>query len=317
MRMFGALAALLFVAFQAPPQPAAAPLVDHHQHLFSPASTRITKLEPLDAADLISYLDAAGIRRATVLSVAYTFASPNRGPVDNEYQLVREENDWTSRQVARFPDRLRGFCGVNPLKDYALDEIARCAKDVGLRTGLKLHFGNSDVQLDNPEHVRRLHRVFRAANDRRMAIVVHLHANISQRRPYGAREVRVFLNELLPAAPDVVVQIAHLAGGGPLDDEGAEEALSVFVDAVANRDPRMAHVYFDVSGIAGLGNWSEHLDHVAARLRQLGLPRVLFGCDGARGGNLAPRECWAAFRQLPLSDAEFGVIGENVAPYMK
>jgi hypothetical protein len=60
---------------------------------------------------------------------------------------------------------------------------------------------------------------FRAANDRRMAIVVHLHANISQRRPYGAREARVL--------------------------------------------------------------------------------------------------CWAAFRQLPLSDAEFRVIGENVAPYMK
>jgi hypothetical protein len=43
-------------------------------------------------------------------------------------------------------DRLRGFCGVNPLRDYALDELARCAEQPGLRHvahGLKLHFGNS------------------------------------------------------------------------------------------------------------------------------------------------------------------------------
>jgi hypothetical protein len=33
-------------------------------------------------------------------------------------------------------------------------------------------------------------------------------------RPYGAKQARTFLNEVLSAAPDVPVQIAHLAGGG-------------------------------------------------------------------------------------------------------
>src|SRR5262249_30624794 len=109
------------------------PSVDHHQHLYSVEITRSSRIEPLDAADLIAYLDAAGIRRAAVLSVAYQFGNPNRPVAENEYAQVRAENDWTSRQIARFPDRLRGLCGVNPLKDYALPELDRCAADPFLR----------------------------------------------------------------------------------------------------------------------------------------------------------------------------------------
>lgn len=82
---------------------------------------------------------------------------------------MRAENDWTAAQVAAHPDRLVGFCGVNPLKPYAMEEIERCAKDHYLRTGLKLHFGNSDVQLDVPEQVAQLKRVFASANAHHMA----------------------------------------------------------------------------------------------------------------------------------------------------
>jgi predicted TIM-barrel fold metal-dependent hydrolase len=162
---------------------------------------------------LIKLLDQAGIRRAALFSIAYQFGNPNRPPIANEYEQVQAENDRVSREVARYPDRLRGFCGVNPLKDYALAEIARCAKDPQMRFGLKLHFGNSDVQLEEPRHVARLREVFRAANDARMAIVMHVRSTISQRRPYGATQARALLTEVLPSAPDVPIQIAHLAGG--------------------------------------------------------------------------------------------------------
>jgi hypothetical protein len=106
------------------------PLVDHHQHLFSLETSGLSKFERLDAAGLVAYLDAAGIQRATVLSVAYQFGNPNRPAVNDEYAQVKAENDWTSQQVARFPDRLRGLCGFNPLKDYALAELDRCERPV-------------------------------------------------------------------------------------------------------------------------------------------------------------------------------------------
>jgi hypothetical protein len=104
--------------------------VDHHQHLFSQAVAGLSPgLEPVTAADLISLLDAAGIRQAVVFSQAYQFGNPNRPPVANEYEHIKAENDGNSQQVARFPNRLRAFCAVNPMKDYALDELARCSKD--------------------------------------------------------------------------------------------------------------------------------------------------------------------------------------------
>jgi uncharacterized protein len=294
------------------------PSIDHHQHLFSPATAALAPgLETVSADDLVKLLDLAGIRRAVVLSTAYQFGNPNRPAVVDEYAKVKAENDWTSREVARFPDRLRGFCGVNPLKAYALEELTRCAKDPQLHFGLKLHFGNSDVDLDNAQHVARIREVFQAANTNQMAIVVHMRSSVTRQRPYGATQAQVFLDRVLPAAPDVPIQIAHLAGAGGYDDPAIDEALGVFVEAIAKDDTRMAHVYFDASGVTGLGQWADKINVVATRIRQLGVQRVLYGSDGAAGENLRPREAWAAFRKLPLSDEEFATIASNVAPYMR
>jgi uncharacterized protein len=127
----------------------------------------------------------------------------------------------------------------------------------------------------------------------------------------------VFLTELLPTAADMPIQIAHLAGAGGFDDPLVDQALGVFVGAIAKADTRMRRVYFDVSGVAGIGNWEERADAIASRIRELGVARILYGSDGAGRGNLAPREAWAAFRKLPLSEAEFQTIQNNIAPYMK
>jgi hypothetical protein len=56
---------------------------------------------------------------------------------------------------------------------------------------------------------------------------------------------------------------------------------------------------------------------IAARIREIGVDRIVYGSDGAAGGNLAPREAWATFRQLPLTEAEFKAIANNIAPYMR
>src|SRR5437899_12573529 len=102
MRMLSTLF-LMFAAGAASAQP----LVDHHQHLFHPDATGLApESGTVTASELVAYLDAAGIRRAVVLSVAYMFANPNRPAVPDEYTNVRAENDWTSAQGARLPDRM-------------------------------------------------------------------------------------------------------------------------------------------------------------------------------------------------------------------
>jgi predicted TIM-barrel fold metal-dependent hydrolase len=271
----------------------------------------------ITAKDLIALLDQAGIKRAVVLSTAYIFEQPSR-KIERAAEGVRADNDWTSQQVAQFPGRLIGFCGINPLKDYALDEIARCAKDPNLRTGLKLHFGNSTVDYHNPQHIEQLKRVFAAANAHRMAIVSHMRASLTAKLRYGREEAAIFLNEVLPAAPDVVIQIAHLAGAGAPGDTAADQALDVFIEAIANGDPRATRLYFDASGVWPTAKTTaEEAAMIAGRIRQLGVPRILYGSDAATAGNLTPREGWAAFRKLPLTDAEFRTIASNVPPYLR
>jgi uncharacterized protein len=292
------------------------PRADWHQHLLSPAVAHIVgQPKPFLARDLIAEMDAAGIRQAVVLSMAYQFGNPYRPPVKDEYKQVKAENDWTSAQVGQFPGRLFVFCGVNPLRDYAVSEIERCSHDPNLRIGLKLHFGNSDVNLDNPEHVRKLQEVFRAADAHRMAIVVHLHPNFDHHRPYGKKEAQIFLTQVLPTAPHSPVQIAHLAGSGGFDDPATDSALSVFLEAIANHDARVSHLYFDISGVAGLGDWRNKKELIASRIRQAGVHRILFGSDGAWTG-FTPLRAVKAFDELPLTREEFHVIDTNVAPYM-
>lgn len=298
------------------------PIADHHQHLFGPGIARLlsTREKPfpgIDAPTLVRLLDEAGMRRAVVLSVAYLYGSPSRN-FRNEIERVREENDWTAAQAARYPDRLVAFCGINPLRDYALAEIERCASDPRFGKGLKLHFGNSDVQLEDPAHVEQLRKVFALANARGMALVIHLRASISKQRPYGAAQARTFIEQLLPMAPDVTVQVAHLAGTGPgFEDPAAHEVLGVLAEAVERRDPRARNLYFDVASIAHPSNRRETNELIARRIRQVGTERILYGTDAAVGDGLAPRQSWAAFRDLPLTRDEIDRIAHNVAPYLR
>jgi len=259
------------------------------------------------AEQLIAQLDEAGIQRGAVLSAAYWFGSPFMPKAEgDEAANVRAENDWTVREVARFPTRLVAFCSFNPLKDYALEELDRCTKLPQVK-GLKLHFANSDVDVENPQHLEKVRRVFAAANERRLAIVAHLWTGES----YGRKEAEIFLSQILPAAPDITVQIAHFAGGGP---GYTDEALEVFAEAIAAGDPRTKNLYFDVATVAD-GQSDEVLQTFAQRIRQVGLHRVLYGTDAAPP---TARQSWRNFRTtVPLSDDELRTIAGNVAPYLR
>jgi predicted TIM-barrel fold metal-dependent hydrolase len=126
----------------------------------------------------------------------------------------------------------------------------------------------------------------------------------------------VFLNELLPAAPDVPVQIAHLAGAGGYGSV-TDSALSVFTDAVARHDPRIKNVWIDATAVVRPGMSAGELAQIAARIRQLGVERVLYGSDAAANPLAYPKAGWEAFHRLPLTEAEFEVIANTIAPYMR
>jgi hypothetical protein len=151
-----------------------------------------------------------------------------------------------------------------------------------------------------------------------MAIVIHMRASISKKRPYGAAQARIFLEQLLPLAPNIDVQVAHLAGTGPgYDDPPSDAVMAVLAEAVERHDPRTRRLWFDVATCVDQDISPAHAALVAKRIRQVGVKRILYGSDAAVGTNLRPRESWAAFSRLPLTAAEFDRIAKNVAPYLR
>ncbi len=298
------------------------PVADHHQHLFSAKmladlNTPADGPKPILASDVVALMDLAGIRRAAVLSVAYQYGSPKR-KVEDEYAKVKAQNDWNGAQAALYPDRLQSVCGVNPLKEYALEEVARCAADPRQARMIKLHFGNSDVQVGDPVHLEKMQQFFRTANKHGMGLLIHMRASFSLKRPYGAPQARIFLEQLMPLVPDVPVQLAHMAGAGPgYDDPPSDEAMAVMAQAMGKGDPRTGKLWFDVASVADRHISPANAAKLVMRLRTAGFDRVLYGTDAATGDNLRPFDSWAAFRKLPLTEAELAKIAGNVAPYLK
>ena len=296
------------------------PIADHHQHLFSPDLAAVLAqsnpaFRTLTAREVIANLDSAGIQKGLILGTGYLYGSPSRNFPD-EYARVRAENDWDAQQASQYPGRLMAFCGFNPLKDYALEELERCSRDPRLNRGIKMHFGNSAVQLEKPEHLQQLATVFRAANAHHMAMVIHMRASLSRKLPYGPQQAQIFLDSLLPLAPDVVVQIAHLAGTGPgYDDPPADSVMAVLAEAVQRGDARTRNLWFDVATSVDSATTPAQAALVVKRIRQVGVRRILYGSDAAVAGNPKPKQLWAAFRRIPLTEEEFAQIARNVAPY--
>jgi predicted TIM-barrel fold metal-dependent hydrolase len=265
----------------APPAAAApAPRVDYHQHLVSPRFAPVVRRPARDARALLAELDSAGVEKAVVLSVGYSFADERKQLPDPD-RLTREENDWTSAQVAGAGGRLIGFCSANPLRPAALAELERCLGLAGMR-GVKLHFGNGGVTLRDPAHAARLVQVFALAERRGSPVLVHMRARGGQN--FGAEDARLFLDRLVAAAPSIEVVVAHFGGAGPGYPAQADSVMAVFGAAAERGDPRMRGVHFDVATAVTGETSPETAALVARRVRQVGPAACCTGPTSPRPG---------------------------------
>lgn len=283
-----------------------APRVDYHQHLVSPAFAPIVKLPERDGQALLRELDAAGIQRAIVLSVGYSFADERKALPDPD-ALTRAENDWTSAEVARSGGRLIGFCSANLLRADALREIERCLGLPGM-IGIKQHLGNGGVSLRDTSHLRRMQELFALAQRRGAPVLLHLRARGGAN--YGGEDARLFLSRVVPAAPGIEIVVAHLGYSGPgypLQDD----VMAAFGEAAERGEASMRNVYFDVATNVTGQTTAAEAALVARRIRQVGAAHVLYGSDlTPPGGGI--RQGWEIFRaRVPLTESELRQIAGN------
>jgi predicted TIM-barrel fold metal-dependent hydrolase len=311
-----------------------APPADHHVHVWSDAAVDALleiqekvgqavippeEARPLGAEEALAGLDSAGIRTGVLLSNAYFFGNPEY-EAEDEYREVRAENDYVARQVREAPDRLVAFLSVNPLADYAVREMERLA-DAPEFVGLKLHLANSDVDLRRDAHVEKLRRVFRRANDLGLAVVIHL---FTRRDDYGERDAEIFIDEVLPAAPDVPVQVAHMGGGGGFA-ESTVEVVDAFAAAREDHPERMDRVIVDLAAVPHPEHLAEGREDLLERIRAinerfleavrtLGPDRILYGTDWPAVS--MPAYLDGLRESLPMEAEAFRDLVDDRAPYL-
>jgi predicted TIM-barrel fold metal-dependent hydrolase len=303
--------------------------VDHHVHLNSPAiqaflpefCASMRRFGPCDPAlttphsvqDLLAAMDRAGIQRALVLSDGYLAESPIMEPQrPNAADLMRAANDWTVELARSYPRRLSAFIAVDPLRSTALPEIARWRGNPAV-AGIKLHLTASGVDLRRDTDVAALAAVFRAAAQARFAIVIHLRG---QRMDYGVPDVQRFVEDVLPAAGNTSLQIAHAGGWGGLD-KATLSALGAFADAIETNPQRFRHVGFDLAGVWTDKSSDADKQALVALIRRIGLKHFLPGSDWPYNGDNLADYYDRVYPELPLTQREWELIRKNVAPYAR
>ncbi|QUD89580.1 amidohydrolase family protein [Phenylobacterium montanum] len=272
-------------------------------------------LKASTGADALRSLDAAGIGRGALLSTAYMIGSPEVAEPPNLLAPeTRAENAYVVEQARLSCDRLAAFISVNPNSPNALDEIRYWARTGGA-TGLKLHLANSGFDFNSPAQMANLGAVFEAANEARFPIVVHLR----NRDPnYGGKAVEQFLNQILPRARGVTVQIAHAGGWGGVDAQTLS-ALSAFAEAIGSDPAGTRNLLFDLAYVPDLPDRKASLSDdqaLAGLMRRIGLQRFLPASDWIKGMDLTQYYS-SEVPALPLTPDEWREVLSNEAPYMR
>lgn len=300
---------------------------DHHVHVHSPAILDFLPaycgspgrsspcpeafIKPLTVNDLLADMDAAGVRKALLMSTAYLAESPMMVPPRADApDLIRAGNDFTVGLARDHPDRLAAFIGVNPLTPTALPEIARWA-DEPFAAGVKLHLTNSGVDLRDPDDVAALAAVFRAAAAGGMTIMIHMRTRAED---YGAQDVRIFVDEVLPQAEGVPVMIAHSGGWGGLDDN-TWAAMTAFAEALEQNPKAGRGLYFDLAQVFDADTPDEDLARLVVLMRRIGIKHFVAGSDWPFSG---PLDGYLndAMARMPLSPEELMQVrrGNGIDP---
>lgn len=311
------------------------PTVDHSLQIFSESGAsaaeqlakeigRDINQEPIPADSVIQILDTAQIEKGVLLSAANLFGSPYID-VTGAYEKVKAENDYVARQASNYPDRLVAFCSFNPLADYAMKEMKRCAESAHLE-GIKLHLTNAQLDLRNKEHVRKLEEVFQEAERLDLAIWINTWTGPN----YGYRDARIFIDEVLASAPEVPVQIvlAHLAGRGTAGEGSVRDSpMQAFEEALAEKPDVMDEdVVFDLSGTfrspeaargdtAKLRKIQAQNERLVRQIQDIGVDRVVFA-SGWPISPYGPARSAEILRSI-LDRQTLKSLFDNTAPYMR
>ena len=232
-------------------------IIDFHTHIFPPGikknrsnyidsdscfailySSPNAKLATAD--ELIASMDKEGIDISVVLNTGWT-----------THELCVETNDYILESIARYPQRLIGFCTVQPRSlGAALDEIERCAKG-GIRGVGEMRPDMQLLDLMDEEVMTPFIEVITKHN---LILLTHASEPVGHEYPGKGGITPDILYPLITSFPDLTLVCAHWGGGLPfyaLMPEVKKAMSNVFFDTAASPFLYNPQIYNQVSQLVG------------------------------------------------------------------
>jgi predicted TIM-barrel fold metal-dependent hydrolase len=229
-------------------------VIDFHTHVFSPQikenRERYVENDPRLAAmysspkariatadELIESMDRDGVDISVILN----------GGWDN-LEFCVETNDYILESIARYPERLVGFCTV-PLKSTkaAVAEIERC-----VRGGVR---GIGEIRLDTQAFdPGALLPIIEVIREHKLILLTHVSEPVGHKYAGKGKITPDLLYALIMAYPDITHVCAHWGGGLPfyaLMPEVKEAMRNVYFDSAASPFLYVPEVYRRVSELVG------------------------------------------------------------------
>jgi len=241
---------------------------------YSPPKAKIATAE-----ELIASMDEAEVNLSVALNIGW--ASP---------ELCRETNDYILDSVSRYPDRLIGFCSIQPrAEDAAVAELERCAK-AGARGIGEM---KSDIQGFDLADKATMKPVVDTMIKYDMILLTHSSEPVGHQYIGKGSITPDILYSFILGFPDLKLVCAHWGGGLPfyaLMPEVAKALTNVFFDTAATIFLYQPQIFKQVSEI-------------------IGSEKILFGSDYPL---ISPSRIIAQIQSLELPEEDKSkILGDN------
>ena len=241
-------------------------IIDFHTHVFPPQiSKNRSKYIDLDPCFAILYSDP----RARLATADELIASMDKDGVDISvmvnigwitHDLCVETNDYILESIVRYPNRLIGFCAIQPNStDAAIAEIERCVGG-GIRGVGEMR---PDTQLFDLRDEEVMAPIVEAMIEKKLTLLTHASEPVGHDYPGKGTITPDMLHPFIASFPDLTVVCAHWGGGLP------------FYALMPEVKQAMSNVFFDTAASPFL--YSPQVYNQVIQL--VGADRILFGSD--------------------------------------
>lgn len=232
-------------------------IIDFHTHVFPPQikknrskyidsdpcfailySEKNAKLATAD--ELIASMDKAGVDISIIVNIGWT-----------THELCVETNDYILESIARYPQRLIGFCTVQPHSyEAAIAEIERCAQE-GIRGVGEMR---PDIQLFDLGDNEVIEPLIEVIRKHKLILLTHASEPVGHNYPGKGSIAPDMLYPFITNYPDLTIVCAHWGGGLPfyaLMPEVKQAMNNVFFDTAASPFLYSPQIYKQVIQLVG------------------------------------------------------------------